>query len=250
LTAGQGTDPTGRDPGQEKETFVRGVFETIADVYDPMNRVLTLGLWGSWQRRFDGLVRARPGERWLDVACGTGDLTLRLARRAAPGGEVVGVDLSPAMLAVARRKVQALPPGATVRLLEANALALPFADATFDGAVIGFALRNVRDIAGTLSEMTRVVRPGGQVVSLEVSHPDLGPVRAAFGLYFYHVAPLLGRLAGKGPEPYAWLAESLRRFPDRRRLEAMFRDAGLTDVRSWPLSLGAAAVHVGVVPVA
>lgn len=234
--------------GEDKERFVLNVFETIADVYDPMNRILTLGLWGRWQRRFFRHLPVGRDQQWLDVASGTGDLALMLALRVGEGGNVVGIDLSPSMLAHARRKAQEARISDRVKFVEGNALALPLPDRQFDGATIGFALRNVRDIDGTLREMRRVVRPGGIVASLEVSKPDFRPVRALFGAYYYHIAPWLGRFAGKGSEPYAWLAESLRRFPDRHALEQRFKDAGLVHVRSIPLTLGAAAIHLGEVP--
>jgi demethylmenaquinone methyltransferase/2-methoxy-6-polyprenyl-1,4-benzoquinol methylase len=232
--------------GEEKEAHVRRVFAAIARVYDPMNRVLTFGLWGSWQSRLIRLVAPRPGERWLDVASGTADLAIRIGRLVGPGGEVVGVDISREMLAVGREKVARAGLQDRVVLQEANALALPFADGSFDGAVVGFGLRNMSDVAAALAEVRRVLRPGGRFASLEVSHPEHPLVAFAFHLYFDHVVPCLGVLAGTGRTPYAWLPESLRHFPGRGELEVLLRRAGFDAVRSFPLTLGVAAIHLGV----
>jgi demethylmenaquinone methyltransferase/2-methoxy-6-polyprenyl-1,4-benzoquinol methylase len=230
---------------QDREAFVREVFETIAPVYDPMNRLLTLGQWERWQRRLLALAAPQPGERWLDVACGTADLSLMLAQAVGPAGAVEGVDLSPAMLAVGRAKVERAGLGDRIRLVEGDALDLPYPDESFDGAVVGFGLRNMTDVRRAVAEMRRVVRPGGRVLSLEVSHPEQPLVALGFHIYFDGIVPVLGLLAGKGWRPYAWLPKSLRTFPGRRALEAIFREAGLVEVSSVPLTLGAAAIHRG-----
>lgn len=227
------------------ERHVAGVFEEIARVYDPMNRVLTFGQWGRWQRAFARFVPVRAGMRLLDVGCGTGDLTLILARMAGADGHVVGLDLTPAMLDVARAKVARAGLGGTIELVQGNALALPFADGAFDGVTAGFSLRNMADLDGALREMRRVVRPGGFAVSLDVSKPDIAPVRALYLWFFYHVVPWMGALGGRGRAPYAWLSESLRAFPDRKGLRQRFVDAGFAGVEDRALSFGAAALHRG-----
>lgn len=235
--------------GKPDEKYVTQVFEEIADVYDPMNRVLTLGLWGRWQKAFDRFVPVREGMRLLDVGCGTGDLTLRLARRVGPAGMVTGLDLTPAMLAVGRKKVLAQGLEDRVILIEGNALSLPFADGTFDGVTAGFSLRNMTDLDGALREMFRVLKPGGFAVSLDVSKPNPGPVRAVFLFFFYRIVPWMGALGGKGKSPYGWLSESLRAFPDRPGLRERFRQAGFVRVEDRALTLGAAALHRGLRPV-
>lgn len=221
------------------------MFRDIADVYDPMNRLLTFGQWGRWQRAFRRFTPARPGMRILDVGCGTGDLTLILAEMVGPEGRVVGLDLTPEMLAVARRKVVDRSLDDRVELVEGNALALPFDDDHFDGVTAGFSLRNMADLDGALAEMRRVLRPGGFAVSLDVSKPAFGPTRSLFLWFFYHVVPWIGALGGKGREPYAWLSESLRAFPDRPALARRFAQAGFVEVEDRPLSFGAAALHRG-----
>ncbi len=230
------------------EKFVTKVFEEIADVYDPMNRVLTFGLWGRWQRAFDRFVPVLEGMRLLDVGCGTGDLTIRLARRVGPGGHVTGLDLTPAMLAVGQKKVASEGLTERITLMEGDALSLPFPDGTFDGVTAGFSLRNMADLDGALREMYRVLKPGGFAVSLEVSKPNPGPVRTVFLFFFYRIVPWLGVLAGKGMKPYGWLSESLRAFPDRPGLSERFRQAGFEGLEDRALTFGAAALHRGVKP--
>lgn len=235
---------TGAGAG-DKEAHVRKVFATIAPVYDPMNRLLTFGLWGRWQRRLLRLLDPQPGERWLDVACGTADLSLLIGAMVGPTGRVVGVDISEEMLSIGRQKVARRGFTDRIELLAANALDLPFRDGGFDGAVVGFGLRNMADVRRAVAEMRRVVRVGGKVVSLDVSHPEHPLLAWGFHAYFDHIVPVLGLLAGRGWKPYAWLPESLRSFPGRRALEDIFRAVGLVDVGSLPLTFGAACIHFG-----
>jgi demethylmenaquinone methyltransferase/2-methoxy-6-polyprenyl-1,4-benzoquinol methylase len=155
------------------------------------------------------------------------------------------------MLRIASQKIARSPYADTIKLLEGNALELPFADGSFDCAAIGFALRNVADIERALSEMARVVRPGGRVLSLEVSRPECGLIRGPFWWYFTRVVPLLGKLVEKETArelalaPYAWLPASLKTFPDKKELAALFRAAGLEDIKLLSFHGGVVALHVG-----
>lgn len=223
---------------------IRGIFRDIARIYDPMNRVITLGLWGSWQRHYLDLVNPAAGERCLDIATGTGDLAVRIAKRQ-PSSTVVGLDLSAEMLAVARRKIALQGLSDRIALVEGNALQLPFSDGSFDVITVGFGLRNFPDLAQALSEMRRVLRPGGRALSLEVSRPEGAVAAFGFRTFFYGVVPRLGRLVGRSGRAYAWLPQSHRRFPGRAQLEELFRSAGFGDVASWPLTMGAVAIHRG-----
>jgi demethylmenaquinone methyltransferase/2-methoxy-6-polyprenyl-1,4-benzoquinol methylase len=213
------------------------MFDRIAGVYDAMNSVMTAGLHHRWRERATDLAQVGPGKRALDVATGTGDLAIALARR---GADVVGSDFSEGMLERARAKSGA------VRWEQANALALPYADNVFDAATVGFGARNFSDLRQGLSEMARVVRPGGRVVVLEITTPTRPPLSTFFSLWFDRIVPLLGRLTGEN-QAYSYLPSSVKRFPGPRELGAVMYDVGLRDVR-WILTAGGIiALHSGTV---
>jgi len=213
------------------------MFDRIAGVYDVMNSVMTAGLHHRWRERAADLARVGPGSRALDVATGTGDLAIALARR---GGEVVGSDFSEGMLERARVKDRG------VRWEQANALALPYPDNAFDAATVGFGARNFSDLRGGLSEMVRVVRPGGRVVVLEITTPTKPPLSTFFSLWFDRIVPLLGRVTGED-QAYSYLPNSVKRFPGPRELGAEMHGLGLRDVR-WILTAGGIiALHSGTV---
>jgi demethylmenaquinone methyltransferase/2-methoxy-6-polyprenyl-1,4-benzoquinol methylase len=223
-----------------EEGQVRAMFDRIARVYDLMNSVMTAGLHHRWRERAADLARVGPGARALDVACGTGDLALALARRVGPSGEVVGSDFSEAMLERARGKSSA------VRWEWANALELPYPDDGFDAATVGFGARNFSDLDRGLAEMARVVRPGGRVVVLEITTPQRPPLSTFFSIWFDRVVPLLGRLTGD-PEAYVYLPSSVKRFPAPEALAGRMVAAGLDEVR-WILTAGGIiALHSGTV---
>ncbi len=230
-------------PGTLAEPQVRAMFDRIAGVYDTMNRVMTAGLDASWRRRAADLSGVGPGDRVLDVATGTGDLAVELARRVAPGGVVVGTDFSEGMLERARGKAQGAPAGA-LRFAWANALALPFPDADFAAATVAFGARNFSDLERGLAEMARVVRPGGRVVVLEITTPTRPPLSTFFSLWFDRLVPLLGRLTGERVA-YAYLPSSVRRFPGPRELAGVLHGLGLRDVRWIVTAGGIIALHVG-----
>ncbi len=241
------TGPTATSrSGVLEEAQVRAMFDRIAGLYDRMNSVMTAGLHHAWRRRAADLAAIGPGARALDVATGTGDLALELARRVGPSGEVVAGDFSERMLELARAK--ALQAGATeVRFEAANALALPYRDGEFDAATVGFGARNFSDLAGGLREMTRVVRPGGHVVVLEITTPQRPPLSTFFELWFDRVVPALGRLAGDSAA-YEYLPASVRRFPGPAALAALMYQAGLRDVRYVLTAGGIIALHTGTKP--
>ena len=227
-------------PGTLPEEQVRAMFDRIARVYDPLNSVMTAGLHQRWRERAADMAGLRPGDRALDVATGTGDLALALAERVGPSGQVVGSDFSERMLELARQKAPAL------RFETANALDLPYEDASFDAATVGFGARNFADLPRGLAEMTRVVRPGGRVVVLEITTPQRPPLSWFFRLWFDRLVPLIGRVAGD-PEAYSYLPNSVRRFPDARGLAAAMAAVGLVEVR-WLLTAGGIiAIHAGTV---
>ena len=221
--------------GTLEEGQVRAMFDRIAGVYDVMNSVMTAGLHHRWRERAVDLARVGHGSRALDVATGTGDLAIELASR---GASVVGSDFSEGMLDVARRKAPALT------WEQGNALALPYGDASFDAATVGFGARNFSDLEQGLREMARVVRPGGRVVVLEITTPQKPPLSTFFSLWFDRIVPLLGKLADE-PEAYTYLPSSVKRFPAPQALGAELAAAGLADVR-WILTAGGIiALHSG-----
>ena len=209
------------------------MFDRIAPVYDVMNRVMTAGLDRRW-RRLTAEAVVRPGDRVLDAACGTGDLAIEAAR---VGGIVTGLDFSPAMLARARRKAPGL------EWVQGDALALPFPDARFDVATVGFGVRNLDDLEGGLRELRRVLRPGGRVAVLEITRPS-GPLRHFYSLWFDRVVPLLGRVL-PGGAAYSYLPASVRRFPPADALARLLRDVGFEAVEYRLLAGGIVALHTG-----
>ena len=232
------TNPGGRAPGTLEEPQVRAMFDRIASFYDVMNSVMTAGLHHRWRARAAELAALGPGDRALDVATGTGDLAVELARRVGPRGEVIGSDFSEEMLALARRKAPEL------RFEWGNALELPYPDGSFDAATVGFGARNFSDLDRGLSEMARVVRPGGRVVVLEITTPQRPPLSTFFRVWFDRIVPLLGRLTGE-TLAYSYLPSSVRRFPAPEGLAAAMARSGLGDIR-WILTAGGIiAIHVG-----
>jgi demethylmenaquinone methyltransferase/2-methoxy-6-polyprenyl-1,4-benzoquinol methylase len=209
------------------------MFDRIAPVYDAMNHVMTAGLDRRWRRATVAAV-VRPGDRVLDAACGTGDLALE-ARRA--GATVTGLDFSPAMLERARRKAPELD------WVQGDALALPFEDAAFDAATIGFGVRNLDDLEQGLRELRRVLRPGGRLGVLEITQPD-GVLRVFYSLWFDRIVPLLGKVL-PGGAAYTYLPASVRRFPKPDELARLLEGAGFRGVEHRLFAGGIVALHTG-----
>jgi demethylmenaquinone methyltransferase/2-methoxy-6-polyprenyl-1,4-benzoquinol methylase len=240
-------DAPAHGTGTLPEPQVQAMFDRIAGIYDRLNSVMTAGLHHRWRERAVALAGVHPGGSVLDVATGTGDLAFALARSVGPGGSVVGADFSAAMLEIARLKAGALPPGtAPVRFEQANALLLPHVTGEFDAATVGFGVRNFSDLDQGLRELARVVRPGGRVVILEMTTPRRPPLSSFFKLWFDLVVPVIGRLAGDSAA-YAYLPDSVRRFPGPEELAARMNAAGLTDIRYVLTAGGIIALHVGTV---
>lgn len=220
------------------------MFDRIAGLYDRMNTVMTAGLHHRWRRRAADLAALKKGDRALDVATGTGDLALELALRVGPSGEVVASDFSERMLELAGQKARAAR--VPVRFETANALALPYEDASFDAVTVGFGARNFSDLGRGLQEMARVTRPGGRVVVLEITTPAGPPLSYFLELWFDVLVPALGRLVSQR-QAYSYLPSSVRRFPPPRVLAELMTQAGLGDVRWLQTAGGIIAIHVGTV---
>jgi demethylmenaquinone methyltransferase/2-methoxy-6-polyprenyl-1,4-benzoquinol methylase len=227
----------------EKSIYVREMFASIAPRYDATNRLLTGGVDERWRRRAVRELAVPHGARVLDLCCGTGDLTFHLLR-SDPSLQVTGVDFCEPMLEGARKRAdQRRTAGATFE--QGDVLALPYPDGAFDGAIMGFAMRNVVDIGASLREARRVLAPGARFVNLDVSKAPNPWFRRLFDLYFYKVVPFVGGLVGGSRSAYRYLPNSLTNFPNADDLAARFTDAGFRDVRYVRLGGGAIAVHVG-----
>jgi demethylmenaquinone methyltransferase / 2-methoxy-6-polyprenyl-1,4-benzoquinol methylase len=217
------------------------MFDRIASRYDLLNRVMTAGLDGRWRESAAAAADVAAGQVALDVCTGTGDLAFALARRVTAAGRVVGADFAENMLEEARAK--AAERGEPVEFVQADALALPFDDDTFDAATVAFGIRNVSDLGRSLSEMARVVRPGGRVVILEITTPK--HLRRFYQLWFDRGVPLLGKMLGRDGAAYGYLPASVKRFPEPEGLAAAMSRAGLEDIRWQLFAGGIVALHYG-----
>ena len=235
------------DPRQ-RQGLVNEVFATVAERYDLMNDLMSGGLHRLWK---DDLVTTlNPPKRAetfrvLDLAGGTGDVAMRIVRAGGDGTSTVICDISPEMLEVGRRKVEAAGLTDRISLVEGNAEALPFADRSFDAVTIAFGIRNVTHIDKALAEMYRVLRPGGRLLVLEFSHVDVPMLDRLYDLFSFEAIPRLGQLAAGSSEPYRYLVESIRRFPKQEAFADMIRGAGFERAHYRNLTGGIAAIHSG-----
>jgi len=221
---------------------VRAMFDKIARVYDPMNLVISAFQEPRWRKRAVRLTGAKPGDRILDVATGTGKVAADLHARVQPGGSVLGVDISPAMIRVAQKRF-ADRPGLTY--VVGDALALPTEDGTFDAATIAFGMRNLPDYGKGFSELARSVRPGGRVVCLEIARPK-SRIARILQFWFDKIVPIVGRVAGQGGA-YGYLVRSVKGYPGPDRIAEIMREAGLRDVTWIGMSGGIVTIHTGTV---
>ncbi|HEX6945550.1 MAG TPA: bifunctional demethylmenaquinone methyltransferase/2-methoxy-6-polyprenyl-1,4-benzoquinol methylase UbiE [Casimicrobiaceae bacterium] len=227
---------------EEKTRRVRGVFDSVADRYDVMNDLMSGGFHRLWKRYAVELASARPGQRVLDLAGGTGDLARLFADKVGTQGVVVHSDINHAMLAEGRDKL--LDRGLNLPVVQCDAEKLPFRDRAFDAVTIGFGLRNVTRKENALAEMRRVLKPGGAALVLEFSRV-WSPLAPAYDWYSFNVLPRLGRLVAKDDGSYRYLAESIRMHPDQETLKAMMEQAGFDRVEYHNLTAGVVAVHLG-----
>jgi demethylmenaquinone methyltransferase / 2-methoxy-6-polyprenyl-1,4-benzoquinol methylase len=233
--------PLDRDAGH-----IEAMFSSIVDRYDLMNRIMTAGMDRRWRREAAAQTALKPGDRVLDVCCGTGDLAFTLARMF-PSCRVTGLDFTAAMLERARGKGAAARRRGplAVDFIWGDALALPFPDATFAAVTVGWGVRNVPDVARVFAEMARVTRPGGRIVCLELTQAPAGLGRCFHHAWSGRVVPLLGRLVAHDARAYSYLPASVAAFPRAGELAAIMFGAGLTNVRYRRFGFGAVALHVG-----
>ena len=234
-----------RVPWAEKGERVKGVFDAVAGRYDLMNDLMSFGLHRAWKRLAAALSRVRPGHCVLDLAAGTGDMARLLAARTGPSGQVVVADVNPRMLERARARLvdRGCVEGMSYALGDAESL--PFADNRFHCVCIAFGLRNVTRKERALGSMYRVLRPGGQALILEFSHPVLPLLVPLYDAYSLRVIPALGRVVAGDPAPYRYLVESIRMHPDQAAMQAMMEEAGFALCRYHNLSAGVVALHRG-----
>jgi len=231
-----------RVPEDEKARRVGAVFDSVADRYDLMNDLMSLGLHRAWKAFAIGVARPRAGERILDIAAGSGDLARALAKRVGPTGEVWLTDINRNMLERGRNRL--LDAGVLAPAVQCDGERLPFAPESFDCVTVAFGLRNMTRKDAALAEMRRVLKPGGRLVVLEFSRV-WKPLEPAYDLYSFKVLPWLGERVAGDAAAYRYLAESIRMHPDQETLAAMLRDAGLERVEVFNLAAGVVAVHRG-----
>lgn len=229
----------------EKQRRVAGVFDSVADNYDLMNDVMSFGIHRLWKRFAIEQSGARPGQRILDLAGGTGDLAARFSRLVGPQGDVVVGDINAAMLDVGRARLLDKGISGNVDFVQANAESLPFPPGSFDCITMAFGLRNVTDKQKALASMYQALKPGGRLLVLEFSTPVVPGLRQAYDLYSFRILPLMGRLIARDENSYRYLAESIRMHPDQQTLTQMMQAAGFEDCDYHNLSGGIVALHRG-----
>jgi len=228
-----------------KRPYVQRLFGRIARIYDLMNRLMSLGLDRHWRARAARYLALGTGQLGLDLGTGTADLAIAVIRRSGPGTRVIGMDITPEMLEVGRKKLTRLGLQDRIELRIGDAERIDLPDNSVDGCCSAFMVRNLGDIGQGFREMMRVVRPGGRVVCLEISHPPGKMFGWLFHLYFSRLAPLFGAIIGKAFEEYNYLPNSLTTFPDAPALKTIIEEAGWSEVRFYRLTRGIVAIHVG-----
>ena len=220
------------------------MFDRIAGVYDPLNSAMTAGLHHRWRARAVDAAAVGPGDSALDVCCGTGDMAFELRERVGPSGRVIGADFSENMLEIAREK--AAERGlADVTFEWGDALNLSYETGSFDAVTVGFGVRNLADLDAGVTELGRVLKPGGRLVILEITQPQRPPLSTFFSLWFDRIVPVLGRVAGDA-DAYSYLPESVRSFPPPEGLAEIMDRAGFEGIRYTILAGGIIAIHSGI----
>ena len=229
----------------EKTRRVRGIFDSVAQRYDIMNDLMSLGIHRLWKRMAIEVSGVREGHCVLDLASGTGDLTERLAARVGDTGRVVAMDINESMLKLGRDRLIDRGLAGNIAYVQADAEQLPFADDSFECITMAFGLRNVTDKNAALASMHRALKPGGKLLVLEFSRPVVEPIAEIYDLYSFNILPLIGKLVANDEKSYRYLAESIRVHPDQNALKALMEEAGLVNCDYLNISAGIVALHYG-----
>ncbi len=235
------------DDAAGKTGQVEAMFDSIAPAYDTMNRLMTMGIDRAWRRKAVRITAASRPADILDVATGTGDFAINLAR-AIPAANVTGIDLSEQMLAIGRRKVEKAGLSGRITMSQGDCLALPFPDRSFDAVTVAFGVRNFESLQRGYAEMARVLRPGGLLCIIELAVPQNRLVRPFYNIYTRRVIPMVGRLISSDPRAYTYLPTSIAAMPGGDKMLSLLTDAGLRDPRLIPLTLGVCAIYTATKP--
>lgn len=229
---------------EDKAGKVHGVFTNVASKYDVMNDVMSVGIHRVWKDAMMDWLAPRDGQRLLDVAGGTGDVSFRFLKRA-PGARATVLDMTESMLIEGQKRAEAESMAEKLDWIVGDAMALPFEDNVFDVYTISFGIRNVTRIPDALSEAYRVLKPGGRLMVLEFSQLPNDGLQKLYDLYSFNVIPKMGKLIANDADSYQYLVESIRKFPDQELFASMIREAGFDMVKYRNLSMGIAALHSG-----
>jgi len=232
-------------PLEERQKLVGQVFSNVAGNYDMMNDAMSLGIHRLWEREFVLKAKLRKGMKCLDVAGGTGDIAMLMARGVGDKGDVTVFDINKSMLDVGKDRVVDKGFVGPIKFVQGNAEDLPFEDETFDVATVSFGIRNVTRLEKAFKEMTRVVKPGGKVMCLEFSHPTNKLFSQIYDFFSFNIIPEIGNMIAKDRDSYKYLVESIRKFPDQEKLKSILEDCGLYKVKYYNLTNGIAAIHMG-----
>lgn len=235
--------PYGADAGGSKREQVAHMFDQIAPKYDFLNHFFSLGIDVLWRKKAVRMLRREQPKRVMDMATGTADFALETRRMLGAGVHVTGVDISPGMLEVGRKKVARQMWTDSITLVEGDSVSLPYADGAFDAYTVAFGVRNFEDLSGGLREMARVLKPGGLGIILEFSRPRKFPMKQLFGFYFKRIMPTVGRWVSRDSQAYTYLPESVAIFPEGDAFLEILRKNGYEEVQATPLTGGIATIY-------